>query len=197
MYKRQVGALWLRQGIGPGRLAGIGLGLLGCVLIALVGGNGGLQFNLYAGLVLLATLFYGMNLHVVKRFFPHLNPVVLTGMTFVTVGPLALALLAFSDLTRAFQHPAWAHSLVAVVVLGLVGSGMAMMLFNHLLQMASPLVASMVTYLMPPVSVAWGLYDGEPLLLPHFIGMGFILAGVYLVNRPQVSGKKTVAAETA
>ena len=189
------GAVWLRQGISTERLAGMGLGLAGCVLIALIGNNGHLQLNAYTRLVLLATLCYGLNLQVVKYYFPHLNPVMLTGMTFVTVGPLAMLLLIFSDLSQVTLQPGWGASLGAVVVLGMVGSGIAMIVFNHVLQLASPVVASTVTYLMPPVSVAWGLYDGEPIFLQHFIGMALILAGVYLVNSPAT--KKQSVRETA
>ncbi|MFN7792026.1 MAG: EamA family transporter [Cyclobacteriaceae bacterium] len=49
--------------------------------------------------------------------------------------------------------------------------------------MSSPLFAASVTYLIPVVSVMWGVLDGEKLYVGHFIGMVAILGGVYLANR--------------
>ncbi len=70
-----------------------------------------------------------------------------------------------------------------IVLLAFMSTAVATLLFNKLLKISTPLFASSVTYLMPIVSVLWGVLDNEHLFLGHFIGMACILAGVYLANR--------------
>jgi drug/metabolite transporter (DMT)-like permease len=67
--------------------------------------------------------------------------------------------------------------------LALMSTAVANLIFNKLLQISSPLFAASVTYVMPIVSVMWGVLDGEKLYPGHFIGMALILGGVYLANR--------------
>jgi len=57
------------------------------------------------------------------------------------------------------------------------------LLFTELLKLSSPLFASSVTYLMPVVSIGWGLVVGEKLHVGHYVGFAAILGGVYLANR--------------
>ena len=60
-------------------------------------------------------------------------------------------------------------------------------LFNHLLKRSSAIFASSVTYLIPIVAIAWGVFDGENILLQHLIGAAIILLGVYLVNKKETT----------
>ena len=64
-----------------------------------------------------------------------------------------------------------------------MSTAIAVLIFNKLVRITTPIYASMVTYIMPIVSVGWGVLDGERLYLSHFIGMAAILGGVYLANR--------------
>jgi drug/metabolite transporter (DMT)-like permease len=70
-----------------------------------------------------------------------------------------------------------------VVLLGCMSTAVAISLFNELVKISTPLFTSSVTYLMPIVSVGWGLLDGEKLYAGHYLGMAAILGGVYLANR--------------
>ena len=45
--------------------------------------------------------------------------------------------------------------------------------------------ASMVTYGIPIIAVAWGLYYGESISILQIGSLLIILAGVYIVNKPQ------------
>jgi drug/metabolite transporter (DMT)-like permease len=64
-----------------------------------------------------------------------------------------------------------------------MSTAVANLLFYKLLSISSPLFTSSVTYILPIVSVMWGLIDGEQLLAGHFIGMALILGGVFLANK--------------
>ena len=56
-------------------------------------------------------------------------------------------------------------------------------MFNKLVQMATPVFASSVTYLMPIIAFAWGLLDGEGFSILQGLATILILIGVYFANR--------------
>jgi drug/metabolite transporter (DMT)-like permease len=64
-----------------------------------------------------------------------------------------------------------------------MGTSVAMVLFNRLIQISGPVTASTVTYLMPVIALFWGFMDNESLNLFHFSGLAAILGGVFLVNQ--------------
>ncbi|MEQ9164978.1 MAG: DMT family transporter, partial [Fulvivirga sp.] len=74
-------------------------------------------------------------------------------------------------------------SLGAIVLLGVMGTAIALILFNQLVKITTPIFTSSVTYLIPIVAVIWGILDGEQLFLGHYLGMAAIIFGVYLANR--------------
>ena len=70
-----------------------------------------------------------------------------------------------------------------VVILSLFGTVLAKILFNKLVQMATPVFASSVTYLMPVVAIGWGVLDGELFNLIQGFAALLILLGVYLSHK--------------
>jgi drug/metabolite transporter (DMT)-like permease len=74
-------------------------------------------------------------------------------------------------------------SALFVAILSLVGTAVAKVIFNKLVQIASPVFASSVTYTMPLVAVAWGVLDGERFSLWQVLAGVIILIGVWLSNK--------------
>ena len=54
-----------------------------------------------------------------------------------------------------------------------------------LVQKASGLFASLVTYGVPFVALFWGFMDGETITITGLLCLGIILLGVFLANRPE------------
>jgi len=75
------------------------------------------------------------------------------------------------------------QSFLYVAILSLFGTAIAKVIFNKLVQIASPVFASSVTYTMPIVAVVWGLIDGEAFSILQVLAAGIILLGVYLSNK--------------
>ena len=69
------------------------------------------------------------------------------------------------------------------MILALFGTAMAKVMFNKLVQISNPVFASSVTYLMPIISVMWGVLDGEKFTIMQFFASLVIIVGVYLVNK--------------
>jgi drug/metabolite transporter (DMT)-like permease len=75
------------------------------------------------------------------------------------------------------------HAMIFVAILGVIGTGIANVLFYKLIQISSPVFATSVTYLIPVVAFFWGLLDNEMLTPVQFIGAFVILIGVYLSSK--------------
>lgn len=180
-----LGAAFFGQAITAKNGTGLGIGFIGSLILILGGtGNNIGEINLYALLVIGATICYGLNLNIIKNYTPELHPVVITSVSLLFVGPLALTyLLGFTQFTTHVQASAALWPLLAVIALGVIGTALALILFNKLVQMQTAVFASSVTYIIPIVAVIWGVLDGEALSAYHFLGMGAILCGVYVANR--------------
>lgn len=181
-----MGVVFYKQIFRRPAVIGILVGLVGTVILMVSrSGTSSLGFNAYGLLIVIATAFYGLNLNFVKFQITNLGSLTITSVSIALILPLGvLVLFGFTDyLTTVQTVPgAWTAS-AYVALLALMSTAIAVLIFNKLVRITTPLFASMVTYIMPLVSVMWGVLDGEHLFATHFIGMGLILGGVYLANR--------------
>lgn len=178
-----VGAVFFQQIVKGWQVAGLLLGLGGSLVLILSASTEGLSFNNpYALLVTLASLLYGFNVNITSKYLRSVNPVLLTGWTLIGVGLMAGVILFSTDFLQKVNH-ANIVPLMLVILLGVVNSGIATIIFNYILQVASPVFASSVAYLIPIVATIMGFLDGEPISLLHYFGMSIILVGVYLINK--------------
>ena len=167
-------------------IAGVILGLAGGVGLISISGVQGFEFNMkYSIYVIIATLCYAINVNLIKYRLPDLDAVTITALSFVVIGlPVIIQLLVFTDFIPRLEHKEGAEiGLLYIAVLSVVGTGLALMLFNALVKMASPLFASSVTYTIPLVAVFWGIADGESVSWTAAIWILMILTGIFLVNR--------------
>ena len=164
------------------QIGGVLLGLFGAILMTMAGEQGSAFGNLLYGLLIVgAAACYGFSANVVASRLQHMKSIHLSSASFVLVGPLGLIYLFSTDFLEVLQtHPHGKASFAAVIFLALVGTVAASVLFYWLIQKTSALFGSTVAYLMPVVSLGWGLWDGEAINHWHFIGMGLILLGVWL-----------------
>ncbi len=181
-----VGALFFVQKFLKSQVVGIAIGFLGTTVLVFAGSYGSLSsLNLYGLFVVLATICYGLNANVIKFRIKGLNALTITSISLGMVTPIALAYLVFfTDVTQqVLNEPEARISFMYVSILGIMSTAIAMGLYNKLIQITTPIFSSSVTYLIPIVAVIWGLWDGEVLLLGHYLGLLFILAGVYIANQ--------------
>lgn len=181
-----IGAMFFTQRFRGYAIIGIIISFFGAVLLALSRSGGTITgFNVYALLIVAACALYGANLNWVKFKIHDLGSITITSVSLLFIGPLAALYLFFAtDFTVVLTtNPGAWKAFGFIVLLALMSTAIAGLLFNKLLRISSPLYTSSVTYIMPIVAVVWGVIDGEQLLLGHFIGMAAILGGVYLANK--------------
>ncbi|MFM2213335.1 MAG: putative amino-acid metabolite efflux pump [Bacteroidota bacterium] len=163
---------------------GIITGLLGTALLIFMGTNQeGSENNYYAILVLIATLCYATNVNLIKKYLSDVKPLSITTGNFAVMLVPAIVILAFTDFSSKMILPSTQHAMLFVMVLGIVGTGVANVLFYKLIQISSPVFASSVTYLIPMVACLWGMMDNEMLNVFQLLGAFVILIGVYLANK--------------
>lgn len=190
-----MGALFFNQRFTRRNTIGLIISFAGSVILVL--GGSGFQINdvnYYALFVVAATICYGVNLNVIKTYLAELKPVTITAVSLTLVFPLAVGyLFGVSSFTEQLQKPGAGEALLYVSILGVLGTSVALIFFNRLVQLTSPMFTSFVTYLIPIVAVIWGVIDGESLFLGHYAGMAAIILGVYIANHR----KKLVAKPAA
>ena len=168
------------------QILGVIIGFIGTAILI----GEGMQLNpqqnyLYAGLVIIASVMYAFNVNIIKRHLQDVKPIAIAAGNFAAIMIPAILVLLFSGFFNAetLSNPNLKMSMVYIVTLSLFGTAMAKVLFNQLVQIATPVFASSVTYLMPVVAVIWGLLDDEGFSLIQALATLLILTGVYLANR--------------
>lgn len=184
LWTMLMGAIFFKVIFKRSSVLGIFIGLAGTVLLMVSRSGGQLTLNWYGMLIVAACAGYGLNLNYIKFKIPDLRSLTLTSVSVVLVAPLAaIVLFGFTDfLEKLHTVPGAWNAFGFIALLALMSTAVAGLIFNKLVKLTTPLYASTVTYIMPIVSVGWGVLDGERLYATHFIGMAAILGGVYLAN---------------
>lgn len=179
-----VGVLFFKVNTSWVKVLGMIIGFIGLSFLLASGKDVSLHNLSFAGLVLLATLLYGINVNLVGRYMQNLGSLNIASLAFAFLVIPSFGVLYFTGFFNYSLHnPAVIKSLMASSILGIVGTSIATILFYFLVKRAGILFGSMVTYGIPIVAVGWGLIDGESLSFKQLICLGVILLGVYIVNR--------------
>jgi len=166
------------------QIFGVIVGFIGTILLIFNGAlNHPNQNYWYTILVLIASICYAMNVNFIKKYLSDLKPLTITVGNFLVMLFPALLVLSFTDFFSSVHFEKVQHAMIFVAVLGIIGTGIANVLFYKLIQISSPVFATSVTYLIPVVAFFWGLLDNEMLTPLQFIGAFIILIGVYLSSK--------------
>jgi drug/metabolite transporter (DMT)-like permease len=184
--------------VGRRRLAGVGIGFVGVLLIlqpwSLERGPDPVGF----AMVLTASASYGLGWTYVRRFLRGADPGGLsmpTAQILVATVQMPLLLTLWWWLSPQAGASPWSlHTstdalvpVLAVVLLGVLGTGIAQSMQYDVVRAAGPTVAVSVTYLIPIVSVALGvLVLGESVGPVVLLGAGVVIAASLLIGRAPV-----------
>ena len=167
------------------QIIGVLVGFFGTYLLI----SSGLKLNPdqnynYAGLVILCSFLYALNVNIIKKYLQHLSALTITvGHFTVIIFPAALVFL-FSDFEfSSLEKVEVKTSIFYVFILALFGTALAKIIFNKLIKISSPVFAASVTYSMLIVSIFWGIVDGEKFSIYQLIATLIIVFGVILTNK--------------
>lgn len=131
-------------------------------------------------LIALASLGYGIATVIAKTKLRGMDPIGLA-TTQLSLSALMLAPVALAGpLPSHIRLP----SILAVMVLGFAGSGLAYLLYYKLLAQISATQVAAVTYLLPLWGMFWGSMAHEAITPLSLVGVAVVIAGLILMNRP-------------
>jgi drug/metabolite transporter (DMT)-like permease len=159
-------------------LAGLLAGLAGVVVLMGIDIAGDSDELLGAACILLATCGYAVGPMIIRTKLAA-DP---RGVSAVALALATLFLAPAAALDPPSEMPG-AGALAAIVVLGIVCSALAFVVFFALIVEAGPTRATVVTYLNPAVAVVLGvLVLGETITAASIAGLALILAGSWLAT---------------
>ena len=167
------------------QIIGVLIGFFGTYLLI----SSGLKLNPdqnynYAGLVILCSFLYALNVNIIKKYLQHLSALTITVGHFTAIILTAVLVFLFSDFEfSSLEKDEVKTSIFYVFILALFGTALAKIIFNKLIKISSPVFASSVTYSMLIVSIFWGIVDGEKFSIYQLIATIIIVFGVILTNK--------------
>ena len=179
------GALFFGLKTSVQKITGVIIGILGSGLLLYAGQRGSFGIIAFAGFVILATFFYGVNVNLIHKNFAAVPSLQIATITFTgVIPPAVIVLLATGYFKLPLTDHAYSLSTLASCILGIAGTALASFIFYILVKRAGGLFASLVTYGIPFVAILWGIYYNEKITWLHIVSLLIILFGVYLANRP-------------
>jgi drug/metabolite transporter (DMT)-like permease len=171
------------------RLGGILIGFGGVALLLGVdlGGEGA---ALVGGLfIVLASLGYAIGGFMVKHRLAGIPPVAMSGLVMAAA---AVLMIPLAVATAPDEVPGLGPS-AAIAALGVVGTGIAFVIFYGLIGSVGPARAFLVTYIAPGFAVVYGatLLD-EEITAVTIGGLALILAGSWLAAEGRLPGRARV-----
>jgi drug/metabolite transporter (DMT)-like permease len=165
---------------GARQAGGLLVGLAGVALLVGVETIGTLAQFLSALGIVAAAACYSLSTFMVRRAYRDLPPL---AVSLTSVGGGALLTLAPALATAPDRWP-HARAVAALVALGVAGTALAFVIFYRLIAELGPGRAALVSYLIPPISLAYGAsLLSERVTAAAVGGLALILVGVALASR--------------
>jgi drug/metabolite transporter (DMT)-like permease len=164
---------------------GVIIGLMGVIFLLLQKNQGDIKMSVkpeYGLLLVLATLMYGFNTNHVKNNLANVDGITITSIAFFVMLIPSIPFLANHTFYQKIHSPMFFISLFYIVILAVVGTAFALIIWNIFIKTTTAIFASAITYIIPIFALMWGLLDNEKFNLNHAIAILCIFAGIYLVN---------------
>ena len=163
-----------------GRLFGLIIGFIGVVAVVGIESLSGRQDIVAIGMVILAAMGYAYAINMITRRIPEVPGLGLNTWAMIIT---SVVFLPFAMNSWPTQTPS-AEAIGSVVVLGVLCTAVAFILFFRLIAEVGPPRASLVTYLNTAVAVLLGvLILNEPFTLGIAVGLPLVLVGSYFASR--------------
>ncbi|MBI3660212.1 DMT family transporter [Candidatus Acetothermia bacterium] len=167
-----------------GQIVGLLIGFAGVIVLMShdVGYKLELTYLLGKAAVLVAAVAYAGSSVFIRKMLRPVSPIVQAAASVAVANGLAWTAIPWTE--TPFRVPVLSETWLALAWLGLLGSCVAYLLYFYLIHAVGPTRTTMVTYVMPVVGIALGVYFMQE-LLSWSIAVGAVLTGlgVYVVNR--------------
>ena len=163
------------------KVYGVIVGLLGAFFL-IVGQE--LNFDIkYTSLAVLAAVCYGINVNIIKQKLNDYPPRLVAALPLAIISIIGVGVMLYLGFDVSWDQEQDIKSLVAIVILAVVGTSLSLVMFNRLIQQTNTVFATSVTYLIPIVALFWGFLANETISSNQMIGLCFILIAIWLIRK--------------
>jgi drug/metabolite transporter (DMT)-like permease len=179
-----IGFLFFKTKLTNKQIIGTVIGTLGIIALVLTGKTASLNGDWDHILsIVLATLLYAISLTTIKNKLSNFNSFEITSLAFLIIFPFSIGGFFLTDTIQTFNsNPMAYQGIFYIIILSIVGTALAVVLFNRIIAFSSALFASSVTYFIPIVAVLIGFTFGETINLWQVLSMLIVLSGVIIAN---------------
>lgn len=180
IFTALIATVLLRSLPGPLQITGLAVGFAGILAIAWPSAGSGSTAALGVILIVAATIGYAVSLNVVTPLQQKYGslPVMARVQWVATLMVTPFGLYGLGDSTFAWP------SLLAVAIIGILGTGLAFLLVGTLIGSVGATRASFITYLIPVVALVLGVFFRNEIVSPvAILGVGLVIAGAILASR--------------
>ncbi len=179
-----IASLMLRRLPGTAQAVGIGIAFAGIVLMTAPSLQGVGAAPLGVGFVLLATIGYGLNANLLVPLQQRYGGSAVTMWALIVSSVMLIPFAAFGIDDSEFAT----SSVLAVVILGVLGTGIARALAATLAGRVGGPRMSTTTYLIPIVAIVLGVTFRDEVVEPiALVGVVVVLGGAFLATRSVAS----------
>lgn len=180
-----VGALFFKTKTSTNKITGIIIAFAGSFLLLISKGHmQESQHLFFVSFVVLATIFYGINVNMVSGTLSNISSLHFAAVALSLNAIPALLVLVFTGyFSLPLGNPDLLLATGAACLLGIIGTAVATIIFYMLVKRAGGIFASMVTYGIPFIAIGWGIFYGEEFGWKQVVCLFIILFGVYWVNK--------------
>lgn len=183
LFTALVASVMLRQLPGRRQLFGLVIGFVGIVAIALPSADRGTTAAVGVMLVLIATMGYALATNIVVPLQQKYGaiPVMARVQWVATIGVIPFGLWGASQSTFAIS------SLLAVLAVGVLGTGLAFVLMGDLIGSVGATRSTFITYLIPVVALILGVvFRSEQISAIAVFGVALVIVGAFLASRREI-----------
>jgi drug/metabolite transporter (DMT)-like permease len=180
-----LGTIFFNMKPSRNKIYGILLGLAGVIVLLFFGKNdSNVSIDVRGAIFCLAGgLMYAINANNIGRYLQGMNPIAVNAGAFMISGIFYLVGAWKTGSFEVAMRPENSFATASVAYLAVIGTVIASVLYVWLVQRTSAIFATSVAYLFPIFSLLFGFLDGEMIGLPHLIGAGLVLGGLYLSRK--------------
>jgi drug/metabolite transporter (DMT)-like permease len=184
LFTAIIAAVYLKDRIRPVQVGGLLLGFVGVTVAAGFGGGDVAHSSVVGSLAaVLAGASYGMAFAYMRKHLTVIEPTAAAAGQLVMATALSLPFAIGTSITSGLHLDP--HIILSIVLLGVVGTGIAYILNYLVIADLGATRASLVTYVIPVVAVTVGVVVlDEPFEWSLVYGGILIVAGIALVHPP-------------
>ena len=165
------------------QLAGVLIGLAGCMIIGFAGDGDFGDFNFYILYLVVAMLLFSFSIIIIKEKLSDVEPVLIVAASMVVIAPACILYLLASNFTSVMttHENAWEY-LGYTALLGIFATGIPYIMYYKVIMMSNVVFASTANYYTSLVALILGIFFGEKIYPLEYMAIILILIGVLIVG---------------